>query len=69
MNHFRIEVDQADSHVHFRLLVNGGLASKLCMRLLEYFSFKDSLRPDKIPAVSFTFHDEPALLEWKRRQT
>ena len=36
---YKIIVDQVDSHVHFRVFVNGALAGKLCVRFSEYIEF------------------------------
>ena len=53
MNRFTIHVNQADSHVHFRLFVNGTSAGILCMRFDEYFAFKRCLQPDGDAVIQF----------------
>lgn len=44
MSEFTLHIDQHDTHVHFRVFVNGALAGKLCMRGSEYYEFEKIIK-------------------------
>lgn len=51
--------DQIDSHVHFRMFVNGGLAGSLCMTFNEYHDFINILKQGHIGGIDkITIQDE-----------
>ena len=47
MSKFEIYVDEkSDSHVNFRIFVNGALAGKLCLRVDEFADFRNLITPE-----------------------